>query len=362
LHAPRPDSPLGARLWPRFAFGVLAGFAIWFGYQCLVFLAVLALFELALDPRFVLRRTALVQLAGVLVGLAPWWIYNLRNDFAGLSMYGGSLAEHLSAGGSERSSAVARLFTLWTSELPGALFLPKLFGVSGAVLNGLCFAVLAGFALAAAWHVRRSLKQRPPAPAAIALAYLIVFSLGFCMSDFALGSTPDIRSWRYAMPAMPFLWIAAASGMDAVFRPGSRAPILLTAALAALFTIGSLRACDIHRFGEDLHTPGASRDSLGRWLAVRYADRPDVLERIIARASELRTLEEQGEMYGGMARVLANFTQARPGLTPEQLERLAQYRAAREFLAEHVPDGFRPLFVAPPPGGTVTPPTADPGG
>jgi hypothetical protein len=103
----------------------------------------------------------------------------------------------------------------------------------------------------------------------------------------------------------------------------------------------------------------SSQDSLGRWFAVRYADREDVLARIIARAAERRSEAQQSELYSGMARVLANFAREREDMTPEQRARAAVYRSARAFLATRVPEPYRGRFAeAPPPGDTpdLTPP------
>jgi 4-amino-4-deoxy-L-arabinose transferase-like glycosyltransferase len=336
-----------ARLIRRAILGVCAGFSLWFGYQCAIFLAALFAFELLADRRIGSWREAGLFALGALVGLAPWWVYNLRNDWAGAAIYGGSFVEHL-APASSAGALSDRVLELAVVALPGALFFPDLAGVPSAFWNGLgivfllCLACLPWFA-----------RARPrAAPFTIAWLALAGFAVAFCATDFPVGTTAsDVRSWRYVQLPIPFLLLAAACGLGELARmPGRRAHAAwgLMLAWSVLALAGSSSFIDPARAFADRARLGASQEHFGRWMALRYAGEPSVLARLCERAMSRRTPEQQAEFFSGMATSLRNFERPMSAMNPAQRARAEHYRRGREWLAEHAPEDYRGLFQAGP--------------
>ncbi len=349
-----------ARSWRRAAFGLVGGFSVWFGYQCLIFLAALCLFDFLLDRRFLLRKEMLAQAGGFLIGFSPWIVYNLRFDFAGLNIYGSSFTEHVTAAVQNRGP-VARVFDLALKGFPRSFFFRPMWGVGTTALGALCAVALIAAAAMAAWHLRMELKDlllrawRPaaprqaPNPALIALVYCTGFVLCIALTDFGVGEQAEnIRQYRYAMLVFPFLYIAAAVGLDQTFNrwPGMVRPgWALVAMLCLLSTAGVLRYCDSTRIGADRNAPGSEPEGMGRWYLLRFCDRLDKLERVVENATVKRTPKQQEQLYTGMARILKYLTA--PGRKGSDWDRkhIEDIRRARTFLASHVPEPFRAQFV-----------------
>jgi len=351
LHETNPNS-----LPRRFGWGILAGFSVYFGYQCLLFVGALSLFDLARDRRILWSRAMLVQVIAFVIGFLPWITYNVENDFAGLHLYGRSIVDHMAE--EPTQSATERFTALIVEDLPEAFFFDELAGIPGVAINS-ALALLAAIALAcSAWHLRGRMRQfvlglvrgRGEAgivhPGAIALVYLTLFLIGFALSDFEIGKEPkDIAKYRYAMPPFPFFLLAAGVGLHALQEklPRLAKPTFAAAAVVGvLCLIGCGRFCDRDRFMADWETPGYKPDTFGLWVAVRYSERFDVLEDVIARAEAKRTPQQREVLYRGMGKLLRGFgKKPAAGRAREEYE---QFERTRAFLREHVPAEYRHHF------------------
>jgi len=327
----------------RFSFGACAGFALWFNYSCLIFLAVLALFDAIADRRIWRPREFALQLAGALLGALPWFVYNLRNDWAGVSIYGASLVEHVGADGSG-GSKFGRVLDLALRALPGGFFFHDLAGLPRAFWDALGCGLLFVLALVP-WFLRS--KSRPR-PFLMAWTYLALFWLAYSLSDFEVGRPPDdIRSWRYVMLPVPMLLLAAACGLEVIAArsAGAARGAWITACLWALLGLaGASGFVDASRAFKDLGREGASQLHFGRWMALRYATQTEMLEKLCARMMLQRSEADQQEFFRGMASVLRNSSRPQPGMGPGELERVDDYQAAMRWLSEHAPEPYRALF------------------
>jgi len=329
------------RAWRRLLLGFVLGFSVWFGYQTLVFVTAIAALDFLHDRRGFLRG-ALPQAAGFLAGMIPWFVYNLRHDFAGISLYGASIVEHVSPDAG-RAGPIRRLGMLLSEGLPASYFFESWRGLGsvGAI-------VLAAGVLAAAWSLRSEIRRFSPHPGVLAIVYLAIFLVIMAMSDFQIpAADPDIRDIRYVMLMFPFLFIAAAVGADALMSrvPAMRGPVLaLVAAHASIGLLAILPYCDRTRFWADHAASGAPEDGIGRWLALRFGDDLPRLERIVEQAGRKRTPEQQEALYASMGRCLRFMT--RPGRTMTDWDRahLDGFLRGRELMRSRVPEPYRRHF------------------
>lgn len=339
------------RGWRRLLLGLVLGFSVWFGYQTLVFVAAILALDLVHHRRSFLREM-LPQAAGFLIGMIPWLVYNLRHDFAGLSLYGASLVEHVSPDAG-RAGPFHRLAMLLSKGLPSSYFFEPWLGLSPMTWGRIGAIVLAAGVVAALWSLRsRPQPPResllPPHPGVLALTYLAIFLVAMAMSDFQIpGVDPDIRDIRYVMLMFPFLFIAAAVGADAVMSrvPVAKGPVLaLVAGHATICLLAILPYCDRSRFWVDHAASGAPEDGLGRWLALRFGDDLPRLERIVEQAGSKRTPEQQEALYASMGRCLRFMT--RPGRTMTNWDRahLDGFLRGRELMRSRVPEPYRRHF------------------
>jgi hypothetical protein len=339
---------------PRRAFvlGLAAGFALYFGYLALVLLAALALLELCLDARTVLRRAYPARLAGFAVGFSPWLLYNLTHDFGGLSLYNRGFAEHV--GGREGWGAEARAGIAFLGRDQAASFhVPDLAGISGDALEIALFAILAGLAVLGAWCLFRRSRSLPsgprvPQPATIALVYLPLFLLAYVASDFRV-RPPAIQDYRYAMPAYPWLVVLAATAVACTgTRAARRASGLAIALLVLAFASGTLARCDFSHARASWSNPGHSDTVLARTIFAKFSGDYARLDHALDRLRE-RPLERQhqtlfvlGQNYKQM---LLPETRYGPRAPPREF-----YGQAIDHLRKRVDPPFQPYFERPIPG------------
>lgn len=172
-----------------FAWGVLAGLGWWasglilFTVGACVLLAVLACGRRLWNPRWAWAAL------GALLGAAPWWIWNLRNDFRSLHVQGatigwGAFADRLAAFSGNR---MFRILGVYHFDPPFNLLL-------GAVF------VLALAAALVALLGRRTRLVRPERRVDVSGALLMLPSAAFI---FSLSAYADLGSPRYHLPLVP---------------------------------------------------------------------------------------------------------------------------------------------------------------
>ena len=174
----------------RLCLGVLAGFSLYWGYQCALFVAAVGVLDVLRwrKPRLVMRELG-AQLLGFVIGFSPWLVYNLRHDFSGLQMYGDSLGGHVA-----KDALTERLASLAGHGIPGAVHMPE----SGAwssipvasVIIVLGYLALGLAALLCAWAFvrdRERLEDGSSRLALVSLAYIGGFTVVYALSDFRIG-------------------------------------------------------------------------------------------------------------------------------------------------------------------------------
>lgn len=337
------------------ALGALAGFAVWFSYITLLALAALALHRLLAGPRALLRPPgpwiAAWTAAGAALGLLPWLAYNLRWDFAGLHIYGRAADAHvaLEAG----PSGFARLVELATRHLAGSAFFRDLGPLPAGALEWLYTAPLLTAVALALVTARGARPPRAPRPslAVLCALYFALFALAYALTDFRAGDPEGYAvSYRYLYTLVPFLCLAAALGLDqlALRGRGARRIALATAGLlVALGVLGDAQLVSPAHAGEPLATPGWSRVTFGRFLALRYVDRPERMWPALERAQAQLPRAELDDLLFGLGMQLRQTL--RPGATLRRAlaERLDRYEALRAGLEERVAPRYRPYFEAP---------------
>ncbi len=342
----------------RLLLGVVMGFSIWFGYQCLVFVLAILAVDFLRDRRSFVREIP-GQVAGLAIGLVPWLVYNVRYDFTGLSIYGASLLEHVRPT-EPHAGPLARLGTLAFEGLPASFFFKGGLGLSGLAWGALASIVLAIGTLAAAWTHRAEIRslvvglgrpteaRRTVHPGVLAIAVLLVYLAAVAFSDFRIPhADPDVRQIRYLVLMFPFLCVAAAVGADAMASKGkslAAATYGLAGSLVAISFLGVLPYCDARRFAADRNVVAAPEDGIGRWLAWRFGDDPRRLERIVEQAGRKRTAEEQEVLYASMGRFLDFMTRADRTRSAWDETHLDGYVQGKEFLRSRVPETYRRHF------------------
>lgn len=275
-----PASRAPRRLGIAFALGVVAGFALYFGYMVAIALAALAVVEFACDRRCFLRPSFAAFVPGLLLGLAPWFAYNARNGFEGTKLYGAS-PERLFEVSRVLSGAWARVASLVAAYLPDSFFFVDVPHLPRTLLDwtyyvGLLALVVLGVrrVVARARAARREAGTWSAAcarvPELVLVAYLPLFVVAYALVDVyqAWMSIDIAHDGRYVTPLYPFLVALAALGADAAWSsPFARGSVRV---LAAVGVVGVLAVCDFRRAGEGAALPGTSREEFARWIAWRY--------------------------------------------------------------------------------------------
>jgi len=343
-----------------FLTGLVAGFAVYFGYIVLIAIGVLAAFRLLCDKLFFARRELGAAALGFALGLAPWLAYNVSHGFAGLSIYGRTLGGNANP---KRSDAgfLERVADLAWRAFPDSFFLGAL-GPAWNVVFALSFVALAAGGVYAArsslGRVLRAVPARGLAPAALHpvllfAAYPLAFALAYGVTDFKVGQLPDAAiSYRYVYVTYPFLCLAAGVGLDALAgagRAARAAAVSWALALCAAGLFATLRMADPARLGADFATPGYSYAAFGRFVALTYVDDAERLRRAVDGAVSRRPPEVAHELFFGMGMQLEQ-TLAERDPSPRFREIQAHAEAARAFLMSRVPEQYRPYFERRGPG------------
>jgi 4-amino-4-deoxy-L-arabinose transferase-like glycosyltransferase len=344
------------------AFGLCAGFALYFCYSVAVALLALLAYEFAHDKLFLARRWARFALLGFAIGFAPWVAYNAACDFRGLSIYETPIGErvswaNLAAGGFDR------LVLLLGDLLPNSFYFKAL--GPGRATGAIVALAFLSCVVALAWSCRArlaqcaratfSLRRRPNdlGIEVLFLLYVLVFVIGFAATDMGLSSISNgiAHDGRYAAPLYPFLAMIAACALD---RAWNRAPPRVARfvhavpfALAALSCIGTLGACDFSRAGECFRQPGTSDELLARWMAATWRTDVDRLDRVVERIERTRTPEFADGMIFMIAQGLKWGIACPQRGDPNVREKTRRNIAALGFLHDRVADAYKPYCEHP---------------
>ena len=313
----------------RFLLGALMGLALYHGYQAALAIAAVGSLDLHRGQRPSPRAVGF-QAMGFAVGFAPWIVYNVRHDFAGLVVYDAALAAHLRADG-----AVRRTVELFGSGLPGALFLGH------RALELVLFGLMALL-------VTVGVRARGAA-VVVATRYLALFVAACAATDFGFGDRPAfVGSFRYAYLTAPWAALLAGAGLDALAgaRPRlRRAAFVVGFGLSAAFlALTAVRACDASRFLDDRDLPGTNLGSHGHWLCTAMLDQPERIPALVERIVERRTAEDQDVLLRSMGRFLTYMASPGPRASVARLREAERYRRVLPIFRAAVPPALESAF------------------
>jgi len=340
-----------------FLLGLVAGFATYFGYVILVTLGTLLVCALAVERRALFRRDRVIVLAGYAVGLIPWLVYNATHDFAGIEIYGAPVGGHYL---DSAADVARRAKALLTDAFPRSFFFRDLGSWTGywqGVVAGsivLLLAILGGL-----FGRRRSQaaggpgRETPPiTPARLALVYVLVFVAAYALSDFSSGGLVGFAvTYRYVYPLYPFLFMAAAVALDALWGKGvsGRTTALgCTGFLLVLGVTGDAGLVEPGNYGVNFERPGYSRSALGRFVVLTYAESPehltDRIQVVIDRARKVRSEEEYDLFLFGMGMTLRHSVGPLEDPRPRFVRMIADLEELRLYLLEHIEEEYKPYF------------------
>ncbi len=339
--------PDGARkTWSRFALGAAAGFALWFGFSLVLVLAVWLVHELAIDRAFCARRRIVPISIGFLVGFWPWIRYQLVHGWSGLDVYDAGLVSHLTYGLS-RGRAVEKLLDGVARTGPASFCFRDTLLVDGLWVGRALLCLAAAAVLRCAWTARPDLAAlwrgpasgvvhgRPGArvtPATFALGFLLVFALTYLLSAFDVAGRDWIFDWRYLMPPVPFVCLAAGiAGADlAAHGPAAaRRVTAVTWGVVLVCAIATVRQARPSRFESNLSTPGASSTQLVRFLVRSCGPHPEEAVGVAARILARREGDARDELLAGFGRGLRLLSAPPPGADRPESELSENERTAR---------------------------------
>jgi hypothetical protein len=208
------------------ALGAISGLGLWFCFTSGLSLAACGITWLILEgiPR---PRLLLAAAGGALIGLAPWFAYNLQNDFAGFLR----LLEIFGAGDPidawVAQAPLQKFVSLLLRDIPIGMLDP--FGDLGdlghpafSLMLEISFYIPAAIALIAAFgRVANGLRsgQRNRAPDAdserrrfetVFVVYAIIFLVAYLSSSFTIEPEKGAHAYRLLLPFAILMWIPVA--------------------------------------------------------------------------------------------------------------------------------------------------------
>ncbi len=345
-HSPAAGAPMAwASSRGEFVLGVLAGISIWFHYGLLMWLAVMLLVEFAARPSFLLRRGIYVRVVGVLVGLLPFWNYNLHNDWKGLGVYGKSASGHFQASATSIQETFERLITHF---LPHSMYLPEWGGAGRVIEWTFLVAATAAWVAMSFLELRAWRRTRRPSPLLAVAIYPVLWVVLYTFGTFH-GQDRWVSGYRYMLPLHPIGWIALAI-MLARMRKSFELVVVATA--AAVFLAGIISFLEPKAIRPNWSAPGSNPASIARLLFMRHSDHPEIIAGAIERSMEERSpIETELLAYtlGNSFLFKANDTsvprRALASYEPELAIQRANYRKNMAILAERMPAPYKPYFT-----------------
>ena len=344
-----------------FLFGLISGFAVWFGYGYILVLVAVFAFAFLRDPRFLLRVRSVLTGVGFLIGLTPWLVYNLRHDFAGMSIAGEELGRHFSLL-DVLLDLPARVFLLFSDLIPGSLGHRALGPLPGSVLAAVATIALLALAACGLWQLRKPLNtalrgalrggSNDIDPALLLVFHLFAYCGAMLLSDFfPAGDHSQITEYRYLAPFFPGLIGLAAFGVDRLISDGAPRRGWALGALALVLVpnlFGHATLVQPDQYGALWNLDADRREGHGRWIALRWGHDNDQLVSLANAIIEHRDPEPRDRLLNGMADGLNVIIQRQqqwggPYYNIDDLERL------RATLVETLPAPYGERFREPPP-------------
>ncbi len=337
--------PLSASLFrSEFLLGVLAGLAVWFHYGLLVWLAVMLLTEAARDWRAWVRPAMGIRVLGFLVGLGPWWSYNLNNEWRGLGVYGKSASAHFQT---DAESVQVTFERLLTHFLPHSMYLPTWGGV-GRVLEWAFYLIACvGWLVFAVQELRAWRRNGRPSALIPLVLYPPLWTVLYTFGTFH-GQDYWVSGYRYMLPLHPIAWVATAIVLTRTTR---RIELPFVAAATAVFLAGIASFLEPSALQSSLNGPGYHQASVARLMLMRHGENPEVLKKALDRCIELRA-EEEAEIIlftlGNSLLYKAKDSKL-PRWADESYEgELKRQREAHDetmrVLEAHLPERYKPYF------------------
>lgn len=333
-----------AARWRHFAWGGACGFSLYYDYASLVGLLALPV-AASLAPRSAWSRVSLPAFAcGAAAGFVPWVVYNVRNDFGGLRIYGQT------PGGGLLSletwlAAPGHVYDLIAWHLPA--FATFVFETRFAAALALVAVLAAIVVIVRAWLVAPASSGAPPFldPLRVGSAWIVVFVGAYALEKYH--AAPErVPTLRYLTPLWPGIAIALAVAIDRV--AGARLPRAVLVSCCAWLVYGGaawFAATDASRIGVLWHRPAADARTLARWSAMRFGTEGERLAGALERAHATRGPEFQSEYVDGLARTLRWLASEGAELEAYHVARKDEYRATLALLHARAPLEWRARFA-----------------
>ncbi|MDF1837360.1 MAG: hypothetical protein P1V35_05795 [Planctomycetota bacterium] len=324
--------------------GLLQGLNVYIGYQAVLHLCMLAFFDLH-PKRFPKPKALAAQVAGFAIGFSPWLWYNLRNNWAGLEIYGKDVSENVVS-----VSIWQKWKSLFTEYLPDAQWFPKAFEGAGPTLNWVYFIFLLAAAIFGTYGYAKS-DRKAPHPGQVAGIFLLGFILAFGVTGFAIYPHEDAFGYRYPQIMTPWLIIAAAVGWDRQARASELSRKLVWASFLLIGGVclygSAVGLTDYKRFGNEQKISAHRPSSHTLWLFASYREFPERYPEVLRSLQNKRTPEEVETTLRDLGNYVHWLGADQPGFGPEQLNFAAQLRHMREVLIAELPPEQHHLLPVP---------------
>lgn len=240
------------------SFGLVSGLGVWFCYTAGLSVLSCGLAWVALKgmPR---QREVLALLAGGLLGLSPWFAYNVHNDFVGVYR----LLEVFGAGDPidawDKQGAGEKLLLFFSRDWATGLATP--FDSNGGMAGIVRIAFFAPWIVAwlvsfwngttsVFWSRGRSeqadheVESGRPRSEFVFAAYAIIFLAAYLTSDFVVQPDKEAHTYRLFLPLSTVSIIPVSVSLDRALRAGRfwrKVAVASVALLLLASAVGSLR-------------------------------------------------------------------------------------------------------------------------
>ncbi|NLH47002.1 MAG: hypothetical protein GX444_00200 [Myxococcales bacterium] len=284
--------------------GVFFGLGVWIHYGFAVtVLWLLVLWWLA-RPAGAGFRHGMAVLAGALVGLLPWFLYNLTHDWRGLGRLTDAVGKSTGLG-RRLASGFGRLWHLWTNDLASGLHFHG-FSVPAIQFLSYGYLILALFlfGMSIAFYRRKLAEmgrallpgsRRVEADAAFGamfpIGFVLLYSVVFSFSDYGLLAPEwgllDPESHAHIFILYPMLLLAGGLAVGAAWPGRWRYPAL--AALVGLLGLGAVAYAGlltpVRPQAERLKSNAYDRDVIYMEIGIKWGAEHERIQQIERRLS-----------------------------------------------------------------------------